>query len=98
MLASAVVAAVAALPLGPAGLPESRHTEALAPGVTHTLIVRGTPDTRAHWTVDLLVTRDRAQADALRDQLAQEGFEATVKRLRARRFLVRSGAFTTQDA
>jgi hypothetical protein len=96
MLATAVLAVLAVLPLGPPGLPESRSTETLAPGLTHTRIVRGFPDTHAVWTVDVMVTRDRTAAAALRAELAGAGFDARVKALRADRFLVRSGAFATQ--
>ncbi len=42
----------AALPLGPAGLAETRTTQTLQPGVTLTRIVRGAVDPAHHWTVE----------------------------------------------
>ncbi|CAM5461040.1 hypothetical protein STENM327S_05212 [Streptomyces tendae] len=45
-----------ALPLGPAGLPETRTTTTLQPGVTLTRIVRGNADDPAlHWTVEVSI-------------------------------------------
>jgi hypothetical protein len=43
----------AALPLGPAGLPETRTVQRLAPGVTLTTIVRGRPSAEDFWTVSV---------------------------------------------
>ena len=40
------------LPLGMPGLPETRSSEVLAPGVTYTRIDRGFPSDIDHWTVD----------------------------------------------
>src|SRR4051794_3631675 len=45
----------AALPLGPAGLEESRTTRILQPGVTLTRIVRGHTDPSAVWTVEVAI-------------------------------------------
>ncbi|MDT0608649.1 phosphodiester glycosidase family protein [Streptomyces lancefieldiae] len=81
-----------ALPLGPAGLPESRTTTTLQPGVTLTRIVRGNAaDPALHWTVEVSIPggdtspdpdapptalKDRASADELTAELRQDGFEA----------------------
>src|SRR3954470_3623011 len=43
------------LPLGPAGLEESRTTGTLQPGVTLTRIVRGHTDPNAVWTVEVAI-------------------------------------------
>src|SRR3954469_15947852 len=43
------------LPLGPAGLEESRTTGTLQPGVTLTRIVRGHSDPNAVWTVEVAI-------------------------------------------
>ena len=43
------------LPLGPAGLEESRTTRTLQPGVTLTRIVRGHTDPNAVWTVEVAI-------------------------------------------
>ena len=97
----AALAVAAALPLGWRGLPETRETRMLAPGVEHTKIVRGTPDAQAFWTVDVAVLADRAAAEARAAQTSG----ATVTALprpdddRARApfgYRVRSGRFATQ--
>jgi hypothetical protein len=44
-----------ALPLGPAGLEETRTTRTLQPGVTVTRIVRGHVDPTAVWTVEVAI-------------------------------------------
>ncbi|MEV0015853.1 phosphodiester glycosidase family protein [Streptomyces tendae] len=81
-----------ALPLGPAGLPETRTTTTLQPGVTLTRIVRGNAqDPALHWTVEVSIPggdtspdpdapptalKDRASADELTAELRRDGFEA----------------------
>ncbi|MFD8429250.1 phosphodiester glycosidase family protein [Streptomyces coelicoflavus] len=83
------------LPLGPAGLPETRTTTTLQPGVTLTRIVRGnTDDPALHWTVEVSIPggdtspdpdapptalKDRASADELAAELRRDGFEARVE-------------------
>ncbi|MFE2335592.1 phosphodiester glycosidase family protein [Streptomyces coelicoflavus] len=83
------------LPLGPAGLPETRTTTTLQPGVTLTRIVRGnTDDPALHWTVEVSIPggdtspdpdapptalKDRASADELAAELRRDGFEAGVE-------------------
>jgi Phosphodiester glycosidase/SPOR domain len=93
------------LPLGPRDLPEARTTTAVAPGVTHTRIVRGRPSSSDAWTVDVAVLADREAARDLAARLEAAGFPAAVTALErapddpARGPLghrVRSGAFATQ--
>ncbi|MGW2127217.1 phosphodiester glycosidase family protein [Streptomyces coelicoflavus] len=83
------------LPLGPDGLPETRTTTTLQPGVTLTRIVRGnTDDPALHWTVEVSIPggdtspdpdapptalKDRASADELAAELRRDGFEARVE-------------------
>ncbi|RCK70031.1 sporulation domain-containing protein [Desertihabitans brevis] len=82
---------VADLPLGPAGTTQSATVEQLAPGLTHTTIVRGAPDPATPWVVELSIpagetspdpdaparaVQDRAAADALVERLAAAGVDA----------------------
>jgi hypothetical protein len=53
--AGAAPAATSALPLGPAGLSETRTTTNLQSGVTLTRIVRGAPDPNDAWTIEVSV-------------------------------------------
>ncbi|MFI0575979.1 phosphodiester glycosidase family protein [Streptomyces tendae] len=87
-----------ALPLGPAGLPETRTTTTLQPGVTLTRIVRGNvQDPALHWTVEVSIPgggsspdpdapptalKDRASADELTAELRRDGFEARAEEVR----------------
>src|SRR3954447_17400477 len=50
-----VAAPGGSLPLGPAGLEETRTTRTLQPGVTLTRIVRGHLDPSAYWTVEVAI-------------------------------------------
>ena len=83
--------AASALPLGPAGLPETRTTTTIEPGVTLTRIVRGAYDTLTPWVVELSIpatgtspdpdaparsVQDRASADDLVRRLDAAGFDA----------------------
>ncbi|CAM5653342.1 hypothetical protein SVIOM342S_09775 [Streptomyces violaceorubidus] len=90
-----------ALPLGPVGLPETRTTTTLQPGVTLTRIVRGIADDPAlHWTVEVSIPggdtspdpdapptalKDRASADELAAELRRDGFEARADEVRTPR-------------
>jgi Phosphodiester glycosidase/SPOR domain len=82
------------LPLGPSDLPETRTTRTLAPGVTLTTILRGTPDPNASWTVEIAIPsgpgspdpdappaalKDQAAADATAAQLRAAGLDARVE-------------------
>ncbi|MQY13522.1 hypothetical protein SRB5_36700 [Streptomyces sp. RB5] len=79
------------LPLGPAGLSETRATTTLEPGVTLTRIVRGAEAAPLPWTVEMVVPggagspdpdapatalRDRASAEQLAAALDADGFGA----------------------
>ena len=94
-LATPVAAAArTALPLGPADLAEERTTATLQPGVTLTTIVRGAPDPRHVWTVEVPIApggnapdpdtpaaalADRASADVLAARLRAAGFDPRVE-------------------
>ncbi|MFD7563384.1 phosphodiester glycosidase family protein [Streptomyces tendae] len=87
-----------ALPLGPAGLPETRTTTTLQSGVTLTRIVRGNAqDPALHWTVEVSIPggdtspdpdapptalKDRASAEELTAELRRDGFEARAEEVR----------------
>ncbi|MEU3659864.1 phosphodiester glycosidase family protein [Streptomyces sp. NPDC032940] len=89
------------LPLGPAGLPETRTTTTLQPGVTLTRIVRGNAtDPSLHWTVEASIPggdtspdpdapptalKDEASADELAAALTGDGFAARVERVTTER-------------
>src|SRR4051812_10927262 len=91
LVASAAVAApTGGLPLGPAGLTETRTTRTLQPGVTLTRIVRGHTDPAAVWTVEIAVPpgagspdpdappaaiSDEADARAAADRLRAAGLD-----------------------
>ncbi|MEV6106487.1 phosphodiester glycosidase family protein [Streptomyces sp. NPDC051940] len=79
------------LPLGPAGLTETRTTETLQPGVTLTRIVRGADAPALTWTVELAIPggagspdpdapptalKDQVSAQELRAELVAGGFAA----------------------
>jgi SPOR domain len=108
LLAAAPPAAQARqeLPLGAPSLRETRTTEALAPGVSYTKIVRGTLSKRDGWTVDVAVVAERRAAADLARRLRAAGFDAAVVRLdRAPddpapgplAWRVRSGLFATRE-
>jgi Phosphodiester glycosidase/SPOR domain len=62
--ATSTAAAVGrALPLGPAGLEESRTTRTVQPGVTLTRIVRGHTDPNAVWTVEVAIPAGAGSPD-----------------------------------
>jgi hypothetical protein len=75
-----------ALPLGPAGLEETRTTQTVQPGVTVTRIVRGHADPSAVWTVEVAIPAGPGSPDpdappaAISDEAAAQ---ATADRLRA---------------
>ena len=85
-----------ALPLGPAGLTETRTTTTLQPGVTLTRIVRGDDDPSLHWTVEVSIPggetspdpdapptalKDKTSADELAAALTRNGFPARVEQV-----------------
>ena len=86
-----------ALPLGPAGLEETRTTRTLQPGVTLTRIVRGHADPSAVWTVEVAVPAgpgspdpdtppaaisNEADARAAADRLRAAGLDPRVEQVR----------------
>jgi len=91
-----VVALGHTLPLGPAGLAETRTTRTLQPGVTLTRIVRGHTDPSAVWTVEVAVPSgpgspdpdtppaaisDEASARAAADRLRAAGLDPRVEKV-----------------
>lgn len=94
------------LPLGPRHLDETRTTRWVAPGVTHTRIVRGAPDPRDRWTVDVAVQASRREARSVADRLGALGHSARIERIGPRPqddpqrgplgFRIRVGRFATQ--
>lgn len=94
LTAPAAAAHERGLPLGPRGLPESRTTQTLQPGVTLTTIVRGAPDPANTWTVEVAIPggdgspdpdtpptaiAGRDAANRLADALLGNGFESRVE-------------------
>src|SRR5215217_2988891 len=86
--------AAVALPLGPPGLPATRTTQAVQPGVTLTTIVRGQSDPNASWTVEVAIPPsspdpdapatalyDRTTAEATAARLRSAGLESRVERV-----------------
>lgn len=86
----------AALPLGPAGLAETRTTQTLQPGLTLTRIVRGAVDPAHRWTVEATIPggdtspdpdappttlKDKASADELAADLRADGFDARAEQV-----------------
>jgi hypothetical protein len=86
--------AAATLPLGPGGLPETRTTTTLQPGVTLQTIVRGTVDPDDFWTVETsipatstspdpdappLALSDQASAEAQAQRLSDLGYQPRVE-------------------
>jgi hypothetical protein len=85
-----------ALPLGPAGLEETRTTQILQPGVTLTRIARGHTDPSAVWTVEVAIPAgpgspdpdappaaisDEVDARATADRLNAAGLGARVEKV-----------------
>ena len=95
LLVAPAAARADGLPLGAEELPEARATQILVPGVTHTRIVRGTPDAAATWGIDAAVVAERAEADALAVRLGAAGAPVRVDAV-GRGQRVRTGAFATQ--
>jgi hypothetical protein len=77
-VAAAPAARAAELPLGPAGLPETRQERTVVPGVTETEIVRGVRGPDQVFVVDFGFTLDRAAADAGAAAVRAEGLDARV--------------------
>src|SRR4051794_38057148 len=82
--ASAATGGGRPLPLGPAGLPESRTVQSLEPGVTLTRITRGAPDPAAAWVVEMNIPGGASSPDpdapprSIQDRSSAETFAATL--------------------
>lgn len=93
------------LPLGPAGLTETRASRQVVPGVTYTRIDRGQQSRQELFTVDVAFKTDRAAAEALVVELRNKGYAARFDTLSKRAsddpergpigYRVRSGSFAT---
>ncbi|MGZ6826774.1 MAG: phosphodiester glycosidase family protein [Mycobacteriales bacterium] len=82
----------ATLPLGPAGLSETRRTTTLQPGVTLTTITRGSTDPSLTWTNEILIpsTSSSPDPDAPPRSLSdQQSAQAEAGRLQAKGFTAR---------
>lgn len=94
------------LPLGRPGLPESRSSQEVGPGVTYTRIVRGSTSRHGAYTVDVGFKGDRRDARALAARLRADGYRARLLRIAERApddpergplgFLVRVGSFDSE--
>ncbi len=72
------------LPLGRPSLAETRSSTEVAPGVTHTRIVRGEPSKHDAWLVDVAFVATGEEANDLRRRLRAGGFRARVDRVKER--------------
>jgi hypothetical protein len=95
------------LPLGPPGLPETRTTQGLAPGVTLTQIHRGYRSPAEFWTVDVAFAGTEAQAESVAADLRSKGYDPRIEKIDERApddpntgplgYLVRVGRFDSMD-
>ncbi len=95
------------LPLGRPGLPESRNTQEITPGVTYTHIERGFASERDFYTVDVVFTSTRREAKETTLRLKRDGYRARFERIAERApddpergplgWLVRVGRFSTSE-
>lgn len=92
------------LPLGQLNLPESRESTQLAPGLTHTVIVRGMQSHRDGYVVDVAVLATLKATQTLVQGLVSKGYQPLVKtiarppddsRLGPLGYLVRVGFFAS---
>ncbi|KAB8319423.1 sporulation domain-containing protein [Tolypothrix campylonemoides VB511288] len=96
------------LPLGQSNLNESRVSNQLAPGVVHTVIVRGEQSDRGVYTVDVTFKATREDAQTVAESLVALGYEPRVEPILQRApddpdsgplgYLVRVGTFSTETA
>lgn len=87
----AAASPISGLGLGREQLPESRTTERLQPGVTLTTILRGHSDADDSWSVEVVipagnslpagVISDRGSAEATRQRLEDQGFDARTEQV-----------------
>jgi len=95
------------LPLGNAGLAETRTEQSIARGLTYTRIERGHTSPADHYTV-FIFAATRADAEALAARLLADGFDPHIERISERAFddptpgplgwRVTIGAFDTVEA
>ena len=78
---SPAAAAGGGLPLGASHLDETRTSRAVAPGVVHTRIVRGAPDPRDGWAIDVAIVQTRSDARTTVARLRALGHRARVQRI-----------------
>lgn len=67
------------LPLGQPSLPESRTSATVVPGVTHTVIVRGSRSDRDAYTVDVAFQATPEAAIAVAQSLRSQGYQPRVQ-------------------
>ncbi|MBW4452307.1 MAG: phosphodiester glycosidase family protein [Nostoc indistinguendum CM1-VF10] len=94
------------LPLGKGNLKESRVSNQIAPGITHTVIVRGEQSNREVYTVDVTFQATQQAAQATANLLKSQGYQPYLKPILRRApddpesgvlgYLVRVGAFNTE--
>ena len=94
------------LPLGVAGLPETRSSEQVTRGVTYTRIERGYRSDIDYFTVDVEVTESQTRAQQVATDLRAKGYDARVETVARAQddprpepavYVVRSGRFETQQ-
>ncbi|MCP3739906.1 phosphodiester glycosidase family protein [Rossellomorea sp. BNER] len=95
------------LPLGEPGLKEKRSTQHLAPGVTHTAIIRGERSSENHFTVDIAFLSKPSEAKDLANRLETKGFKPMIKTIKNSPhtdiekdilgYLIRVGSFEEQS-
>ncbi|MDQ3752990.1 MAG: phosphodiester glycosidase family protein [Actinomycetota bacterium] len=95
------------LPLGPAGLEETRTSTELAPGVIHTEVRRGHPSPNDFFTVDVALFVRRAGAESTVRRLHRLGYGGRIVRIEGRApddprpgptgYLVQVGRFGSQE-
>ncbi len=69
------------LPLGFPHLNETRKTTVLAPGMTHTHILRGESSEKDYFTVDVVFRSTKAEAEKTARRLELDGYEPSVQRI-----------------
>lgn len=94
------------LPLGKLNQPQSRQSAQIAPGLTHTVIVKGEKSERDFYTVDVAFSADLSAANATAESLRSNGYQPRIQTVKNRvpddlelsvlGYLVRAGAFATE--
>jgi hypothetical protein len=95
------------LPLGPSNLKETREKTELAPGLTYTHIVRGTPSEKDVYIVDVAFLKTRKEAEAMVKRLKSDGYNPKMEVISKRApgdpehgplgYLVRLGSFKSKN-